>query len=215
DDLLFITYYPKNIKIANLNDISEIHQNKIEIACNNYNLGYHCFEKLEKNKFILFCNNAEMSIEYNEFKNKISYEERLIVVILIFLWTKCNFTLPMELSSSLAIFSDHNAKIRIIGEQNNNEEVKIHHKEKVIQLKSKLEKLDKEEEKIDLNKIEWLEIWCSDGSFKNIQERLSYNIKNISNDIGELIQNNTFINVYFHINLYIFTYLYKEIDDTK
>ncbi|ETO03220.1 hypothetical protein RFI_34190, partial [Reticulomyxa filosa] len=235
DDLLFITYYPKNIKIINLNDMSEIHQNKIEISCNNYNFGYHCFEKLEKNTFILFCNNAGMSIEYDEFKNKISYEERLCFRDLdisvssfiylydyIFLfggkdkidektvksiykysisyrrWTKCDFTLPIELSSSFAIFSDHNAKVRIIGGQNNNEEMKIHlimdvesifdmsdlvnsadkyktigydniipkeiedQKEKIIQLKSKLEKLDKEEEKIDLNKIEWLEIWCSD-----------------------------------------------------
>ncbi|ETO08409.1 hypothetical protein RFI_28978, partial [Reticulomyxa filosa] len=74
NNLLFITYYPYNISLFNLNTFQFI-QHHI-LPTRNY-ICYHCFvlksenvQEQEKNyEMILFCGNTGLLIEYNEYNN--------------------------------------------------------------------------------------------------------------------------------------------------
>ncbi|ETO06353.1 hypothetical protein RFI_31042 [Reticulomyxa filosa] len=72
--LLFITYYPKNISVFDLNTFQFIKHDTIPTYDN---IWYHCFRMKKKNKrncqMLLFCKNTGLSIEYDEDNNTFQF----------------------------------------------------------------------------------------------------------------------------------------------
>ncbi|ETO07892.1 hypothetical protein RFI_29498 [Reticulomyxa filosa] len=77
--LLFITYYPKNISVFDLNTFQFIKHDSLPT---NYTR-YHCFvskseneqEKNKNYKMLLFCDKKGLSIEYNEDNNSFQFNQ--------------------------------------------------------------------------------------------------------------------------------------------
>ncbi|ETO07392.1 hypothetical protein RFI_29997 [Reticulomyxa filosa] len=77
--LLFITYPPKNISIANLNTLKYIMHEDLPIDSETRN---HCFISKEnknknknKNEMLLFCKNTGLSIKYDEDNNTLEFHK--------------------------------------------------------------------------------------------------------------------------------------------
>ncbi|ETN99450.1 hypothetical protein RFI_38024, partial [Reticulomyxa filosa] len=161
NDLLFITYCPKNIEVIDLKTmkpLTGIKNNIIPIEKHKFGIDYHCFVPLtmnnEKlmNNFILFCRNTGLLIKYDEQNKTFDYEKLPIcpafndftaysfvyIYDFIFLfggrnskyeitknvykysmkektWNECKFALPMEISFSVAILSNDNPNVHVIG----------------------------------------------------------------------------------------------------
>ncbi|ETO27393.1 hypothetical protein RFI_09741 [Reticulomyxa filosa] len=178
NNLLFITYFPRNISIFDLNTFQFINHDYFQI---NNVISFHCFvsksendeEMMKRNKkkyeMILFCENAGLSIEYDEDNNTFQFYKLLVCyniapfneyayirvndIILFFggwntgkpisksvykyviqenKWTIFQNILPNPLKSCVAILSEDNIHIHMIGGRNDeNIIVQTHTKTKV------------------------------------------------------------------------------------
>ncbi|ETO11718.1 WD repeat-containing protein [Reticulomyxa filosa] len=105
--LLFITYYPKNISVFDLNTFQFIKHSTL--LTSNY-AWYHCFVsksengkevKNKNNEMLLFCGNIGLSIEYYEVnKNE---------------WMTFENILPIPLYDCFGILNEDNSHVHIIG----------------------------------------------------------------------------------------------------
>ncbi|ETO20448.1 hypothetical protein RFI_16769 [Reticulomyxa filosa] len=79
NNLLFITYYPKNIEIFNLDTLQCIKKDVLPIVSGNW-IRHHCFILIKdntnkNNKMLLFCKNIGLSINYNEDNNTFQFDD--------------------------------------------------------------------------------------------------------------------------------------------
>ncbi|ETO03218.1 hypothetical protein RFI_34192, partial [Reticulomyxa filosa] len=78
NNLLFITYYPRNIEIFNLDTLQCIKKDVLPIVSGNW-IRHHCFILIKdntnkNNKMLLFCKNIGLSIDYNENNNTFQFD---------------------------------------------------------------------------------------------------------------------------------------------
>ncbi|ETO11796.1 G-protein beta WD-40 repeats containing protein [Reticulomyxa filosa] len=79
NNLLFITYYPKNIEIFDLDKLQFIKKDILPIVSGDW-IRYHCFILIKdntnnNNKMLLFCKNIGLSIDYNEGNNTFQFND--------------------------------------------------------------------------------------------------------------------------------------------
>ncbi|ETO23555.1 hypothetical protein RFI_13626 [Reticulomyxa filosa] len=149
--LLFITYYPNNISVFDLNTFRFI---KHDILLTDNNIFFHCFVLNSKNgqgqemmktnqkykqnyQMLLFCLKTRLSIEYDEDDNTFQFYQlsvckdmrhslnmHMCVLMMLSLhkyliqenkWTTFENTLPSSLHHCVAILSEDNDYIHIIG----------------------------------------------------------------------------------------------------
>ncbi|ETO20471.1 hypothetical protein RFI_16748, partial [Reticulomyxa filosa] len=87
NNLLFITYYPNNINVFDLNTFQFVKHDILPIATNNW-IKFHCFvlksntkeerndsKKKDNNEMLLFCLKIGLSIEYDENNNTFQFHQ--------------------------------------------------------------------------------------------------------------------------------------------
>ncbi|ETO06063.1 hypothetical protein RFI_31333, partial [Reticulomyxa filosa] len=135
NNLLFITYRPKNILVFDLNKFKFINETTLPIDnhSNNYanNMCYHCFILKNINEMILFCKDIGFSIQYNEINNTFQFQKLWIIISLFhkkihkyFIiedkWMKFDKTLPQISDNCIAILSEDNMYVHILGGRKSN-----------------------------------------------------------------------------------------------
>ncbi|ETO20756.1 hypothetical protein RFI_16460 [Reticulomyxa filosa] len=73
-DLLFLTYFPDNIDVLNLNTYQRIRSDTLPINAEDHSISYHCFVPLKTNEFILIAYGVNLLIKYNESQNHFTFE---------------------------------------------------------------------------------------------------------------------------------------------
>ncbi|ETO26508.1 hypothetical protein RFI_10628 [Reticulomyxa filosa] len=112
NDLLFITYYPNNISIFNLNKFQFIKYDKLPI--NNY-INYHCFISNNMMKNLIFFN----FINYLIFFGKDIFSRSIYKYII----QKDKYILPIPLYNCIGIINENNTYIHIIGGCNSKKDI--------------------------------------------------------------------------------------------
>ncbi|ETO02064.1 hypothetical protein RFI_35372 [Reticulomyxa filosa] len=137
NNLLFMIYSRKNIKVIDLINWKTVLKCKVQLKDRTYLFCYTCFvhftiNNININRFILFCQDVGIEIQYDEECNKLSYKELqsgwnfnkiffsyVCLYDHILLFGEMNAQLPIALSFSFAIVNGHDKKIHIIGGVNN------------------------------------------------------------------------------------------------
>ncbi|ETO28023.1 hypothetical protein RFI_09109 [Reticulomyxa filosa] len=122
DNLLFISYRPKNIDVFDLDTFQYISQNLLPIDCNS-DVYFHCFmlkpedpttirktnAHEKKNGIVLFCENVGLLVEYNEDSNAFEMQKlRVCSTIRSF-----NFYAYVRINSDILFFGGYGTELGI------------------------------------------------------------------------------------------------------
>ncbi|ETO24895.1 hypothetical protein RFI_12261 [Reticulomyxa filosa] len=183
NNLLFITYFHKNISVFDLNKFQFIKHDNLPTDY----IGYHCFvskpEMIKNNKnyeMILFCKKTGLSIIYDEDNNIFQFNQLSVFddissfrnyaylcindIILLFggihkysirenKWMTFQNTLSNPLCHCVAILNEDNAYIHIIGGLNDNTKSVLTHTKTKVRIELKVKKEENKTVKKEENKV--------------------------------------------------------------